>query len=161
MKRDRSIELLNEAVAHELTAVNQYMYFHFHLDNQGFNRLSNRLRQIAVEEMRHVELLAERILFLKGDVEMVPDAAVEKIQDPEAILRKAYEMEVKATEDYNRAAQECSANADSATKQIFEALVADEEGHIDEFDKELENVKRFGASYLALQSFGAAESPSA
>ena len=71
MTKPESIRLLNQAVADELQAVHQYMYFHFHLDDQGFNPLSNLFKMIAIQEMGHVELLAERILFLKGDVEMV------------------------------------------------------------------------------------------
>ena len=59
--------------------------------------------------------------------------------------------------DYNKAANECAANADSASKQIFESLVADEERHFDNYDKQLDNIKRFGGNYLALQSFGPGE----
>ena len=55
---------------------------------------------------------------------------------------------------YNQSALDCSANADAASKQVFESLIIDEEGHFDEFDKQLDNIKRFGPSYLALQSFG-------
>jgi bacterioferritin len=114
-------------------------------------------KQTAIEEMIHVELLAERILFLKGDVELVVGAEVEKITDPEKMLVKASQMEEQSAADYNKAAVECSANADSASKQIFEKLVADEERHFDQYDKQLDNIKRFGASYLALQSFGPGE----
>jgi len=67
---EKSIVLLNKAVADELFAVHQYMYFHFHMDDQGYDLLSSMFRRIAIVEMTHVELLAERILFLKGDVEM-------------------------------------------------------------------------------------------
>jgi bacterioferritin len=154
MKRERSIELLNAAVADELQAIHQYMYFHFHLDDQGLGPLAGLLRRVAIEEMGHAEQLAERILFLKGDVEMVPAGEVEKITDPQKILSKAAQMEEQAIEMYNKSAMECAANADSATRQIFEALVADEERHYDEFDQQLENIERFGPSYLALQSFG-------
>jgi bacterioferritin len=105
--------------------------------------------------MGHVEALAERILFLKGDVEMVA-AAIEKIADPAAMLAKAIEMERASARDYNLAAQECGANADAASKHTFENLVRDEEGHGDQFGKQLDNIKRFGPAYLALQSFGAA-----
>ena len=70
MNKKTSIDLLNKAVADELQAVHQYMYFHFHLDDQGFGPLSLLFKRIAIMEMGHVELLAERILFLKGDVEM-------------------------------------------------------------------------------------------
>src|SRR5512147_2081156 len=93
MDRAKTIQLLNRAVADELQTVHQYMYFHFHLDDQGFGPLSSLFKRIAIQEMVHVEELAERILFLKGDVEMVPAAAVEKIVDPEAILVKAMAME--------------------------------------------------------------------
>ena len=66
----KSIELLNKAIADELQAVHQYMYFHFHCDDQGYDLLAGLFRKTAVEEMMHVEILAERILFLKGDVEI-------------------------------------------------------------------------------------------
>lgn len=156
MKAKKSIELLNKAVADELQAVHQYMYWHFHLDDQGFAPLSAMFRRIAIEEMGHVERLAERILFLKGDVDMVSAGPVERITEPAAIIAKAAEMENGAVEIYNKFALECSQNADSASKQIFEALVIDEERHFDEFDKQMDNIKRFGPSYLVLQSFGSA-----
>jgi bacterioferritin len=154
MKSDKSVELLNQAVADELHAVHQYMYWHFHLDDQGFAPLAGLLRRTAIVEMSHIEQLAERILFLKGEVEMVAAGGVEKITEPEAILARAAEMEQGAVELYNGFALQCSENADSASKQLFESLVNDEEGHFDEFDKQLDNIKRFGPSYLALQSFG-------
>jgi bacterioferritin len=155
MDKAKSINLLNKAVADELQAVHQYMYFHFHLGDQGFAPLSNLFRGIAIQEMGHVELLAERILFLKGDVKMVAAGPVEKITEPEAILVKAMAMEQDGIQSYNKSALECSANADSASKQLFEQLVKDEEGHFDQYEKQHDNVQRFGLSYLALQSFGA------
>lgn len=155
MDKTKSIHLLNQGVADELQAVHQYMYFHFHLDDQGFKPLSALFKRIAIQEMGHVEALAERILFLKGDVEMVPAGPVEKILDPEAILVKVMAMEEDGIRTYNQAALECGANADSASKQIFEQLVRDEEGHFDQYEKQHDNIKRFGLSYLALQSFGA------
>ncbi|MGB7761059.1 MAG: ferritin-like domain-containing protein [Bryobacteraceae bacterium] len=154
MEKAKSIHLLNQAVADELQAVHQYMYFHFHLDDQGFKPLSQLFKRIAIQEMGHVEVLAERILFLKGDVEMVAAGPVEKILEPEAILVKVMAMEEDGVRSYNQAAIECGANADAATKQLFERLVGDEEGHFDQFDKQHDNIERFGLSYLALQSFG-------
>lgn len=162
MDASKSISLLNQAVADELQAVHQYMYWHFHLDDQGFGPLAVLLKRTAIVEMGHIEKLAERILFLKGDVQMVAAGPVEAITEPAAILAKAAAMEKGSAGDYNKFAIQCSANADAVTKQIFEALVADEEAHFDAFDKQLENIKRFGPSYLALQSFqssGEAEKP--
>jgi bacterioferritin len=157
MDRTKSIELLNKSVADELQAVHQYMYWHFHLDDQGFGPLSNLFRRVAIEEMMHVEKLAERILFLKGDVKMVPAGPVETTTEAQVILQRAAEMEHEAVGIYNDFAIQCGQNSDSATKQMFEALVADEERHGDGFDKQLDNIKRFGPSYLALQSFNTAQ----
>ncbi len=161
MDKPKSIQLLNQAVADELQAVHQYMYFHFHLADQGFGPLSMLFKQIAIQEMGHVELLAERILFLKGDVEMEPAGSVEKIGEAEAMLEKAMAMEEDGIHSYNRAAMECAANADSASKQLFEQLVRDEEMHFDQYEKQRDNIKRFGPSYLALQSFGGGAAPAA
>ena len=156
MEKAKSIHLLNQAVADELQAVHQYMYFYFHLDDQGFKPLSQLFKRIAIQETGHLEVLADRILFLKGDVEMVAAGPVEKILEPEAILVKVMAMEEDGVKTYNQAAQECAANADAATKQLFERLVGDEEGHFDQYEKQHDNIKRFGLSYLALQSFGGA-----
>jgi bacterioferritin len=153
MNPEASINLLNKAVADELQAIHQYMYFHFHLDDQGFSPLAMLFKRTAIQEMGHVEKLAERILFLNGDVEMAVAGPVEKITDPSAMLAKAAEMETSSAADYNQAALACSANADAASRQIFVQLVADEESHFDAFDKQLKNIKRFGPNYLALQSF--------
>lgn len=154
MNRSQSIQLLNTAVADELQAIHQYLYFHFHLSDQGFEPLATLFKRTAIQEMGHVETLAERILFLKGDVEMAPACAVDKITDPEAILVKAMAMEEGSVKDYNKAAVECGANEDAATKHLFEHMVGDEERHFDQYERQLDNIKRFGLSYLALQSFG-------
>jgi bacterioferritin len=157
MNKAKSIELLNKAVADELQAVHQYMYFHFHLDDQGFGPLSMLFKRIAIQEMGHVEKLAERILFLKGDVDMVCAGPVERVVEPEAMVAKAMEMEDASARIYNQAALECAANADAVSKQMFEQLVQDEEQHFDQFEKQRDNIQRFGPSYLALQSFEAGE----
>ena len=93
MDAKKSIDLLNKAVADELHAVHQYMYWHFHLDDQGFGPLAALFRRVAIAEMVHVERLAERILFLKGDVDMVPAGSVQRITDVAEIVAKAAEME--------------------------------------------------------------------
>ena len=160
MKNTDSIRLLNKGVADELQAVHQYMYFHFHLDDQGFKPLAQLFKSIAVQEMVHVERLAERILFLKGDVEMDLVGVVEKTREPEVILEKARMMEQEAVKTYNEAVLACAANSDSASKNIFERLVNDEEGHLSLYEKQRDNIKRFGLSYLALHSFGFAASES-
>jgi bacterioferritin len=148
----KSVELLNKAVADELSAVHQYMYFHFHCDDQGYDLLAGLFKRTAIEEMLHIEKLAERIIFLKGDVEMTASTEVKKIQDVQEMLDMASKMETSSADDYNKWAIECSNNADSVSKSLFEELVVDEETHFDQFDVEMENLKKFGVNYLALQS---------
>lgn len=149
----KSIELLNQGVADELGAVHQYMYFHFRLDDLGYKPLASMFKRIAIEEMIHVERFAERILFLGGEVEMEVADPVEKIHQALPMLEKAQEMERQAQVDYNQRALECTKNADSGTRKIFEELVDDEERHFDLFQTQVEHIQRFGEQYLALQSF--------
>lgn len=149
---EKSIELLNKAVADELSAVHQYMYFHFHCEDQGYDLLAGLFIKTAIEEMGHIERCAERILFLGGEVELVASEAVEKIHDVKKMLEMARSMEVASAKDYNLWANECSANADAGTRKVFEGLVEDEERHYEQFDNEAVNIEKFGERYLALQS---------
>lgn len=150
--KEKSIELLNKAVADELSAVHQYMYFHFHCDDQGYDLLAGLFKRTAIEEMLHIEKLAERIIFLKGDVEMVASTEVKKVHDVKEMLAMASAMETSSADDYNHWAIECSNNADSVSKSLFEELVVDEETHFDQYDVEMENLRKFGENYLVLQS---------
>ena len=149
---EKSIELLNKAIADELSAVHQYMYFHFHCDDQGYDLLAGLFKRTAIEEMLHVEKLADRILFLKGEVEMKVASDVKKIQEVKEMLELSVKMETGSARDYNLWANECASNADSVSKKLFEDLVIDEERHFDQYDTELENMAKFGDGYLALQS---------
>ena len=158
---EKSIELLNKAVADEMSAVHQYMYFHFHCEDQGFELLAGLFMRTAIEEMEHIELLAERIIFLGGDVEMVASTGVKKIQDVAQMLEMGIKMEQSSVKDYNLWANECSANADSGSKKVFERLVDDEERHYDQYDNEKNNLERFGDRYLALQSIEMSKSVAA
>jgi bacterioferritin len=159
--KERSIELLNRTVAEELSAVHQYMYFHFHCDDQSYDLLAALFKKTAIEEMLHVEDAAERILFLGGEVEMTASEDVQKIHDVRKMLERAAGMEDMSVQFYNQAAIECGGNADSATKRIFEDLVGDEERHLDQFTTEMENMDKFGERYLVLQSIERARTISA
>ncbi len=159
--KEKSIELLNKAVADELSAVHQYMYFHFLCDDKGYDLLSNLFRVTAIQEMMHVEKLAERVLFLKGEVEMKAAEDVKKIHDVKEMLEMAAAMETQSANDYNKWANECAQNADSVSKKLFELLVEEEERHFDQYDVELDNLSKFGDNYLALQSIERSKTVSA
>jgi bacterioferritin len=149
---EKSTGIINRAVADELSAVHQYMYFHFHCDNQGLDLLSNLFRRTAIEEMLHIERLAERILFLKGEVRLAASAEVKNVSKVKDMLEMARQMEEDTVKMYNQFASECSANADSMSKKLFEDLIMDEERHYDQYDTEFEHLAEYGDSYLALQS---------
>ena len=149
---EKSVELLNKAVADEMSAVHQYMYFHFHCEDQGYELLSRLFIKTAIEEMGHVERCAERILFLGGDVEMTASESVQKIQEAKDMLVRARAMEKASIRDYNQWANDCAANADAGSKKVFEKLVDEEERHFSQYDLEMEKIRKFGEQYLALHS---------
>ncbi|AKF25499.1 bacterioferritin [Sulfurovum lithotrophicum] len=159
--KEKSIDLLNNAIGDELAAINQYMYFHFHCDDQGYDLLGTLFKKTAIEEMRHVESIADRILFLKGDIVMEPSQKVHYISDIKEMLAFAAGKEENAIRMYNDFANQCAQNLDSVTKRLFEDIVIDEERHFDQFDSEIDNLDRFGDRYLALQSIERSKTRSA
>jgi bacterioferritin len=158
---EKSIELLNKAAADELAAVHQYMYFHFHCDDQGYDLLASLFKKTAIEEMMHVERIAERILFLKGDVKMQVAGEARPLREVRQMLECAAKMEEQSAKDYNTWAAACGVNADAISKRLFEDLVADEERHYDQYMTEMENLAKFGDDYLALQSIERSKTVSA
>jgi len=152
MNKEKSIELLNKAIGEELSAIHQYMYFHFVLDDLGYDLLAGIFKKTAIDEMLHTEKFAERILFLGGEIEMKPTHEVEHIRDPKEMLKWAMKSEEEAMDMYNDFAIEASNARDAGTKQIFEAVIADEERHFETFEQEFNNLEQFGDRYLAQQA---------
>ncbi len=154
MRNPKSIELLNKAIAEEELALHQYMYFHFVLDDMGYDVLANIFKRIAIEEMRHVEAFAERILFLGGDVELgkLP-RPIEKIHDPKEMLEWAMKSESEAIDMYSKwAIDVVQTDRDLGTEQLFKKVVMDEERHFEIFETEFLNLQKFGDQYLAQQA---------
>jgi len=154
MRHPKSVELLNKAIQEEETALHQYMYFHFVLSDMGYEMLANLFKRIAIEEMRHVEAFAERILFLGGEVELGKLAKpVQRITDPKEMLEWAMASESEAIELYSKWAVEVVAeDRDIGTEQLFKKVVLDEERHFDLFEREFLNLQKFGDQYLAQQA---------
>ena len=152
MNKQKSIELLNKAISEELSAIHQYMYFHFILDDLGYDLLAGIFKKTAIDEMLHTEKFAERILFLGGEIEMKAAHEVEHIREPKEMLKWAMKSEEEAMEMYNDFAILSSEARDSGTKQIFEQIIADDERHFETFDLESENLNKFGDRYLAQQA---------
>ncbi len=143
------IDLLNEARARELSAITQYMTNHYELEDQGIGGLASKLKEIAIQEMKHAEDLAERILFLDGVPTNKPDMIAKKGQDIPSTLKTDIALEQEAIRMYNAAANACAKAGDHISKQLFMKLLAEEEEHLDYFQTTAEHVEQLGAVYIA------------
>ncbi len=158
--REKSIELLNKGVAKEIETVLQYLYFQFHFEDKGYTHLAKLFKNVAIKEMTHIDMLSDRILFLKGDVIMKPETNIVYLDkkdgeldfDIRKILKIASDLENRTVDLYNDYASQCGAAGDATSKRLFEKLVEIEEEHEDTFDIEGDNYDRFGDTYLALQT---------
>jgi bacterioferritin len=143
------IDLLNEARSRELTAITQYMAQHYELEDADYGKLAKKLKEIAIQEMKHAEALAERILFLKGTPTTKPDSAAKKGEEIAALLATDIGLETQAIKMYNEAANVCAQEKDMISKQLFEKLLAEEEGHLNDFENIKDHLDKMGAAYLA------------
>jgi len=147
-----SIDLLNDAVGKEIATSLQYMYFHTRFEDARYRYLSRIMRETSIAEMRHIEELADRIMFLEGDVDMNPAFRSRQMTDPAEMLQMAVQLERSTIDSYNEASRLCSENGDAVTHKMFQDLIVEEERHLDTFRTELQNLKDYGSDYLALQS---------
>ena len=143
------IDLLNAARSRELTAISQYMAQHYELEDKDFGKLAKKMKEIAIQEMKHAEAFAERILFLKGTPMYKPDSDVKKGQDLTAMLTTDAKLENTAIKMYNEAAMICAAENDQISKLLFEKILGEEEEHLNFFENTEEHVKKLGAAYVA------------
>lgn len=152
-KYAKSIERLNEAVRMEIATSLQYMYFHVHFEDSGYEYLARLMKMTSIAEMRHIEELSERIMYLEGDVDMNPLEKTHPITKPAEALTFAMNVEQSTIDKYNEWSRLCSAEDDAITHKMFQTLAEQEEEHLDIFRTELQNLKDYGEqSYLALQS---------
>ena len=143
------IDLLNQARASELESIIQYMAQHYELEDQDFRKLATKLKEIAIQEMKHAEKLAERILFLNGEPTSKPSGTPKKGQQIHEMLGTDIGLESQAIKMYNEASLTCAAEKDQISKDLFEELLKEEEGHLDDFENIKDHVDKLGASYLA------------
>jgi len=149
MAKKSVIDLLNEARSRELTAILQYMAQHYELEDQGMGKLGAKMKEIGIQEMKHAEALAERILFLEGVPGSKPDAVAKKGESIPQMLDTDIALEAAAVAMYNDAANACAEAKDQISRRLFEKLLADEEEHLNLFETIQDHVKKLGAAYLA------------
>ncbi|MBL7224478.1 MAG: bacterioferritin [Candidatus Brocadiae bacterium] len=159
--KEKVIDLLNEARASELTAILQYMSQHYELEDADFGKLAAPLKAIAIQEMQHAEMFAERILFLGGTPTSIPDGKTVKGEEIVDLLATDMGLESGAIEMYNHHATACAELGDLVSKDLFETILAQEEDHWSQFDNVHGHIEKLGAVYLATLAGGDAEAGAA
>lgn len=150
MKGDpKVIDYLNRALRSELTAISQY-WLHYRLqDDWGLGHMAKKSREESIEEMQHADKLMDRIIFLEGHPNLQKLDPLRIGQDPKETLECDLAAEQEARALYKEAREYCREAGDYVTMALFEELMADEEGHIDFLETQLDLHERLGAQNYA------------
>lgn len=151
------IERLNEALFLELSAVNQYWLHYRLLDDWGFTKLAAKERAESIEEMEHADKLVERIIFLEGHPNLQTLAPLRIGQSVKEVLECDLLGEKDAWNSYTKSRNICEAEGDYVSKNLFEALIADEEGHIDFLETQLDLLAKIGEEKYGQLNAGTAD----
>ena len=154
MQGDRQvIEFLNKALLNELTAINQYWLHYRMLDNWGVRKLAEYERHESIDEMKHADVLAERILFLDGLPNFQALGKLRIGENTEEILKADLALEYDALPMLKDAITHCESVRDYISREIFERILESEEEHVDFLEKQLDMIKLMGIqNYIQLQS---------
>lgn len=153
------IERLNEALFLELGAVNQYWVHYRLLEDWGFNKLAAKERAESIEEMHHADKLIERIVFLEGHPNLQRVAPLRIGQNIKEVLEADLAGEHDARKAYKASRELCESLGDYVSKNLFEELLTDEEGHIDFLESQLQLLNTIGVEkYGQLNSASADQS---
>ncbi|MCX5382937.1 bacterioferritin [Streptomyces sp. NBC_00083] len=144
------IEFLNEQLSAELTAINQYWLHSAMQANFGWTKLAKYTRHESIDEMKHAEVLTDRILFLDGLPNFQRLFHVRIGQTVTEMFQADRQVEVEAIDRLKRGIEVMRTKGDITSANIFESILADEEHHIDYLDTQLELVEKLGeALYIA------------
>jgi len=153
MKGDKKvIEHLNKALKMELTAINQYFLHSRMLKDWGYETLAQKLYDEALEEMRHADLLIQRILFLEGLPNLQELGLLQIGENVKEMHESDLKGEYEARTAYTEAANHCQEVKDIGSRELFKKLIADEEEHIDWLETQLTLIEQMGLeNYLQSQ----------
>lgn len=154
MKGDaKVIEFLNEALKNELTAVNQYWLHYRLLDHWGVHKLAQFERHESIDEMKHADRLAERILFLDGLPNFQLLGRLRVGETVEEILKADLAIEVEAVAQLREAVAYCESIRDFVSRDLFAEILSNEEEHVDTLETQFEMIERMGIqNYVQLNS---------
>ena len=153
MKGDpKVIDLLNEVLTNELTAINQYFLHARMCENWGYERLYKKVRHESIDEMKHADEVIERVLYLEGlpNVQRLGKVTIGQTVDEQ--LRLDLDLERKAIPVLNRGIETCRAAGDNGTADLLEDILEDEEEHANWLEAQLTLIAQVGLQgYLAEQ----------
>ena len=153
--RPEIIELLNEVLTAELTAVNQYFGHAKMQKNWGFQRLAEHSYHESIDEMKHADSVIERILYREGMPNLQRLGSVRLGEDPVEQLRLDLEVERDAVERFNRGIERCVELGDNGTRELLAGMLTSEEEHVDWLETQLGLVAALGEQlYLSAQMSG-------
>ena len=154
MKGDpKVLELLNEALKNELTAINQYWLHYRLLDNWGVKKLAEFEKAESIDEMKHADRLSERILFLDGLPNFQALGRLHIGENVEEILRGDLELEMDALGQLKGAIAYCERVHDYVSRDLFSEILDNEESHVDTLETQFDMIARMGLqNYVQLQS---------
>jgi bacterioferritin len=149
---EQVVELLNDDLSAELTAINQYFLDAKMLDNWGYARLADRFRSESIDEMKDADRLIERILYLEGHPNVQRLGSIRTGETVPEKLSLALELETEAVRRLNQGIEVCTTSRDNGSRELLEEILSGEEDHADWLETQLELIEQIGlANYLAQQ----------
>ncbi len=148
-RKKKVIEVLNKARGMELQAITQYMNQHYNLDDMDYGDMAAKVKLIAIDEMRHAEMFAERIKELSGEPTTEPAGKAEKGQKIQSVFSFDAKLEDNAITVYNQFLLVCRENGDSTSLKMFEEIIDEEQVHFNYFDNVNDHIEKLGDTYLA------------
>lgn len=146
------IQILNDVLCAELTAINQYFIHARMLENQKYTRLAKHAQEESIGEMKHAQTMIDRILYLDGVPNMQKYMKINVGQDVPEQHQFDLAVEKDAVERLNRGIEICRTHGDNGSRLLLEEILAEEEGHIDWLEAQLLQIQQLGlANYLARQ----------
>jgi bacterioferritin len=149
---DDVLEVLNEVLTAELTAVNQYFLHAKMMENWGFLRLASHTRHESIDEMKHAEQVTDRILFFDGLPNFQRYFPLRIGETVPEMFESDLQLEYAAVERLNRGIALATERADNGTRELLESILVAEEEHVDWLETQLETIRQIGTErYLAQQ----------
>ncbi|WNG14900.1 bacterioferritin [Cystobacter fuscus] len=146
------IDLLNDVLTTELTAINEYFLHARIAQNWGYERIGKKIYEESIGEMKHADRLVKRILFLEGLPNLQRLAKVNVGESIPEMLRLDLALEQGSQKRLNEGIELCRSLADNGSREVLERILEDTEEHIDWIEAQLELIKQVGeTNYLAQQ----------